>query len=185
MDLCSANDSVIVFLDLQERLTAVIEGNNTAEVVNNSSRLLQAAHLMGIPVLFTEQYSKGLGKTHRTLLDARPTESIIVHKTSFSACDSEKFCNYLKQTGRNQVILCGIEAHVCVLQTAFALLDKNYSVFVVEDAVCSRYDQNKINGLNRIQTAGAQITNRESVLFEWVGDRKHKNFREIIKNFIT
>ncbi len=185
MNLCSAQDSVMVFLDIQERLIAVVEGNSTAKVVNNSSRLLQAAQLLGIPVLFTEQYSRRLGNTHRTLLDARPTDSTIVEKTSFSACDSEKFCNYLEKTGRKQIILCGLEAHVCVLQTAFALLDKGYSVFVVEDAVCARYDINKINGINRIQAAGAQITNRESVIFEWIRDSKHTKFREIVRNLIA
>ncbi len=185
MNLCSVDDSVVVFLDIQERLIAVVESNNATQVVNNSSRLLQAAQLLNIPALFTEQYSKGLGKTHPTLLEARPPESRVIEKTAFSACDAGKFNQYLKMTGRKQVILCGIEAHVSVLQTAFSLLDKGYSVFIVEDAVCSRYHDNKINGLKRIQAAGAQITNRESVLFEWMRDNSHPKFRDIVKNLIA
>lgn len=174
----------MVFLDIQEKLIAAIEGNNATRVVNNASRLLQAASILHVPVLFTEQYSERLGTTHPTLLEARPPESRMIEKTSFNALDNESFKKYLQLSARRQVILCGMEAHVCVLQTAFSLLTDGYSVYVAEDAVCSRFDQNKLNGLRRIELAGAQVTNRESVLYEWMRDSKHPKFREIIKKLI-
>ena len=183
--LCSVEDSLVVFVDIQERLIAAIEGNNAASVVNNASRLLQAAHALDVPVLFTEQSPKKLGETHPTLLDARPPESRMVEKTSFSACEKEDFVRYLELSGRKEIIVCGMETHVCVLQTTFGLLERGYSVYVVEDAVCSRTSLNKANGLNRMLAAGAQITNRESVLFEWMRDATHPKFREISKKLIV
>lgn len=185
MQLCSADNSLVVFLDIQERLIAAIEGKSATTIVNNASRLLQAAHMLSIPVLFTEQYSEKLGSTHRTLLDAKPPESRMIKKSSFSAYENEDFRKYLEMSGRREVILCGMEAHACVLQTAFALLADGYSVYVVEDATCSRIEQNKENGLKRIQIAGAQIINCESVLYEWVRDSSHPRFREIIQKLIA
>lgn len=185
MQLCSADNSLVVFLDIQERLIAAIEGKRAATIVNNASRLLQAAHMLSIPVLFTEQYSEKLGGTHRTLIDAKPPESRMIEKSSFSAYENEDFRKYLKMSGRREIILCGMEAHACVLQTAFALLSDDYSVYVVEDATCSRIEQNKENGIKRIQVAGAQITNCESVLYEWVRDSSHPRFREIIQKLIA
>ena len=182
--LCSPERSLVVFLDIQEKLIAAVEGKSITHVVNNASRLLQAAHILHVPVLFTEQYSDRLGGTHPTLLDARPPESRVIQKTSFSAYDNENFRKYLDLSGRREIILCGIEAHVCVLQTAFSLLNDGYSVYVVEDAVCSRTEANKLNGLRRIEQAGGQISNRESVLYEWIRDSQHPNFREIIKQLI-
>ncbi len=185
IQLCSAENSLVVFIDIQERLIAAIEGNNATTVVNNASRLLQAAHILDVPVLFTEQSSKKLGATHPTLREARPPESRMVEKTCFSACENPDFIKYLELSGRKEVIVCGMETHVCVLQTVFGLLERGYSVHVVEDTVCSRYEHNKINGLNRLQMAGAQITNRESVLFEWMRDSTHPRFREISKKLIV
>lgn len=184
IQLCSADNSLIVFLDIQERLIAAVEGKSAMAVVNNASRLLQAAHMLAIPVLFTEQYSEKLGNTHRTLLDAKPPESRMVEKSSFSAYENKDFRKYIEMSGRREIILCGMEAHVCVLQTAFALLDNGYNVYVVEDATCSRIEQNKENGLKRVQVAGAQISNCESVLYEWVRDSSHPRFREIIQKLI-
>lgn len=185
MQLCSADNSLLVFLDIQERLIAAVEGKSATTVVNNASRLLQAAHMLAIPVLFTEQYSKKLGNTHRTLLDAKPPESRIIEKSSFSAYVNEEFRKYVEMSGRREIILCGMEAHVCVLQTAFDLINDGYSVYVVEDATCSRIEQNKTNGLKRVQLAGAQISNCESVLYEWVRDSSHPRFREIIQKLIV
>ncbi len=179
------DNSLVVFLDIQEKLMATIEGKNATSVVNNASRLLQAARILKVPVLFTEQYSNRLGNTHPTLLDARPPQSRVVEKTCFSACDSKEFVRYLEISGRREIIICGVEAHVCVLQTAFSLLKSDYSVFAVEDAVCSRYEHNKFNGLRRIQAAGAQITNRESVLYEWLRDSTHPRFREINRKLLA
>ena len=183
--LCRADDSVMVFLDIQEKLIAVIEGNNAARVVNNASRLLQAARILDIPVLFTEQYSERLGTTHPVLQEARPASSRLVQKTCFSATDNAEFMEYLGLTGRKQVVLCGMEAHVVVLQTALALQSAGYEVFVAEDSVCSRFADYKENGISRLQASGVQITNRESILFEWMRDSTHPNFREIVKNLIA
>ncbi|MDO6461210.1 hydrolase [Granulosicoccaceae sp. 1_MG-2023] len=183
--LCHVDQSVMVFLDIQEKFIAVIEGNNAARVVNNASRLLQAARILDIPVLFTEQYSERLGTTHPILQEARPPSSQLIQKTCFSATDSEEFMSYLALTGRKQVVLCGMEAHVVVLQTALSLQNAGYEVFVAEDTVCSRFEEYKTNGIRRLMAAGVQITNRESILFEWMRNNTHPNFREIVKNLIA
>ena len=143
--LCTVENSLVVFIDIQERLIAAIEGKSAASVVNNASRLLQAAHALSVPVLFTEQSPGKLGNTHPTLLEARPPESRMVEKTSFSACEQDEFIRYLELSGRNEIIICGMETHVCVLQTTFDLLGRGYTVSVVEDAVCSRTTDNKNN----------------------------------------
>jgi nicotinamidase-related amidase len=183
--VCSIDDSLVVFVDIQERLIGAMEGNNAASVVNNASRLLQAAQILDVPVLFTEQSPEKIGGTHPTLLDARPSSSRMIEKTTFSACDTPEFLDYLDKIGRRQMIVCGMETHVCVLQTTLGLLNAGYDVFIVEDAVCSRFDHNRQNGISRMQACGAHITSRESVLFEWMRDSQHPRFREISKKLIV
>ena len=143
-------------------------------VVRATGILLEAAGRLGIPVWVTEQYPKGLGCTVAEVAAKVPPGSTRVEKTSFSACAS------LPLT-RPQVVLAGMEAHVCVLQTALELAAAGRDVFVVADAVCSRAEANYSNALTRLQMAGVVVTNTESVIFEWLRDASNEHFRTLSK----
>ena len=169
--------SHLVIIDMQERLASAMPGDALQNVVKNCGILLQAAALFEVPALYTEQYPKGLGKTHPDLmqwLSAKPR----VEKTAFSSCDEPTFCRQLT-SDRPQVVLAGMEAHICILQTALALQAMGRLVFVAEDAVLSRSPSNKANALDRLRQAGIVVSNTESIVFEWLGAAEGEAFKQI------
>ena len=170
--LARADDSTLVLIDIQERLAGVMPARES--IVRSAGILLEAAGRIGIPVVATEQYPQGLGPTVAELTAKLPADGKRIEKTSFSACAA------LPLT-RPQVILAGMEAHVCVLLTALELAAAGREVFVVADAVCSRTEANRSNALARLQAAGVTVTNTESVLFEWLRDAGHEHFRAVSK----
>ena len=170
--LARAGDSTLVVIDIQERLAAVMPAR--ASVVRATGILLEVAARLNIPVLVTEQYPKGLGSTVAEVAAKLPEGSMRVEKTCFSACAT------LPLT-RPQVVLTGMEAHVCVLQTALELAAAGREVFVVGDAVSSRTEANYSNALARLQTAGIVVTNTESLVFEWLRDAAHEHFQAVLK----
>ena len=147
------------------------------QVIANSSRLCQAATLLDIPITHTEQYPQGLGETEPALQAYLPSAAI--EKTSFSCCKAEHFPSRLAHARRKQIVLSGMESHVCVLQTAIQLKQLGYQVFVLEDAICSRYKHHHKNALQRLHQAGIVISSTESTLFEWLRDAKHEHFKAI------
>jgi isochorismate hydrolase len=171
--------SQIAIVDIQVKLSMAMPADDMKNVIKNSSVLLQAANLMAIPVIVTEQYPQGLGETVQDLaqylLKSKP-----IAKTAFSACGEPKFNQQLHHD-KSQIILAGMETHICVLQTALDLFAQGKQVFVVEDAVISRDANNKSNALKRLRSAGCVITNTESVLFEWLGDANHEDFKALSK----
>ena len=178
--ILTEQDSIVVVIDIQQRLLTVMPEYTGESVVKQTDILLQAASEINIPLLITEQYPKGLGTTVETL---QPYVSVTnrIEKTCFSCADADGFMSSLRSSHKRQVILVGMEAHICILQTALALQTQGYQVFVVEDAVCSRTQKNQDNAMQRLQQAGVTITNTESVLFEWLGDAKHSAFRTLSK----
>jgi nicotinamidase-related amidase len=180
-NLCSAAQSQLLIIDIQERLAAAMETKDREGVLNNTSILLQAATLLEIPAVKTEQYPKGLGPTEKGLLDHMPADSNSIEKMSFSCCANDEFCASALEEERKQFIIAGMETHVCVLQTAFELQQRGYQPFVVADAVCSRTGRNRRIALQRMRQAGITITSTESVLFEWLRDATHPQFRTISK----
>lgn len=170
--LARAADSALVVIDIQERLAAAMPAREP--VVRATRILLEAAARLDIPVLVTEQYPKGLGATVPEVAARLPGGSVRVEKTSFSACAALPL-------NRPQVVLAGMEAHVCVLQTALELAAAGREVFLVGDAVCSRTEANYFNALARAQAAGIVVTNTESVVFEWLRDAAHGHFRALSK----
>lgn len=148
-------------------------------VLRNAEILLKSATCLGIPVLATEQYPKGLGSVVRELAALLPVGTPSIEKTSFSCAAVESFSTALTATGRSQVILAGTESHVCVLQSAFDLLAAGKTVFVVEDATCSRAVANHVNAMERLRWAGAVVTNSESVVFEWLRDAQNEKFKTL------
>lgn len=178
--LINAQDSTLLIIDIQERLFPVIEGHN--EVAEHSAWLIQVAQRVGVPVVLTEQYSKGLGPTIAKLREGMADEAII-EKLHFSAARDGELS---KRPGgeRKQFVICGIETHICVLQTVLDLVARGNQVFVVEEAVGSRRASDKALGLARMQQAGASIVSREMVAFEWMEQAGTDLFRSISKEFI-
>jgi nicotinamidase-related amidase len=172
--------AVLVVTDVQERLFAAMDAERRDEMVRNLKILLVAARRLDTPVVVTEQYPKGLGRTLpelRVLLDHATT----LEKTSFSACGAAGFSERLTALAADPVILTGVEAHVCILLTALDLLGRGNRVSVVADAVCSRRAATMDIGLAQARQAGAVITSTETVVFQLLGRSDTEVFREISK----
>lgn len=178
--LCAAETSQFVVIDIQVRLAAAMPPETRERVMKNSGILLQAARLLQVPTVVTEQYPKGLGNTEPAVAQHFSENLGVVCKTCFASSGAAGFDAALDaHHGRHQVILAGMEAHVCVLQSAMELLGRGYQVFVVEDAVSSRDDANRHNAMARLRQAGAVVTSTESVLFEWLRDASHPQFKAV------
>lgn len=175
--LCRRNASQLVLIDVQEKLCGVMKPAMLEVVVANCSILLQAANLLQVSTQYTEQAPAKLGATLPELAQ-HLDKQLLVEKTSFSCCNVEKFCTQLAPQ-HSQLILAGMESHICVLQTALDLQAMGKQVFVVEDAIISRNAANKHNALERMRQAGVIVTNAESVVFEWLQGADHPAFREI------
>lgn len=176
-NLLSVNDSVLVIIDVQTQLTSVIA--EAPGMCVRTAVLLQAAQQLQVPVLVTEQYPQGLGRTERVIISKLPDPLPIYEKTGFSCFSAPGFSDALQATKRKQVIIIGVEAHICVMQTALDFLAMGYQVYIVEDAVCSRKADHKLYALKRIYQQGATITNYESVMFEWLRDANHAEFKTL------
>jgi len=175
----SANQSHLAIVDVQEKLCRIMPEADMQAVIKHCGILLQAANLLEVPATITEQYPDGLGPTEPHLAQFIGTTRPIA-KTVFSACAAPAFKARL-QRDQSQIVLAGIEAHICVLQTALDLLALGKQVFVVEDAIISRNPDHKRNALMRLSDAGCIIINTESVVFEWLGNAAHPAFKEIAK----
>lgn len=177
--LCHAEQSQLLIIDIQERLAAAMPEKVIDKVIKNNNILLQAASVLDIPVIHSEQYPKGLGITVSAIAKNLPATTQSVTKTSFSCSANADFNDLVLQHNRKQIIISGIEAHVCVLQTALQLHSQGFLVYVVADAVCSRTKFNYKNALDRLRQAGIIISNVESVLFEWLRDASHPQFKAL------
>ncbi len=183
--LCHASDSIFIVIDLQKRLLPALARTDAKNTFVNSEKLAIASRYLEIPVIVTEQAPEKLGKTlsnvaQHCISKSRP----VIVKNSFSAVQFSRFRQLLSYSGRSQVVICGAEAHVCVLQTVMDLIALNMQVFVIEDAIASRLPSNKLNAINRMREAGAIITNTESVIFEWLGASSHPKFKKIHEKLI-
>jgi len=171
---------VLVVVDVQERLFNAMDAERRDDMVANVKILASAARRLDVPVLVTEQYPKGLGRTLpelRTLLgDTPPFE-----KTVFSCAGADGFMDRVRALGADHVILTGIEAHVCVLLTALDLLTRGLRVSIVADAVCSRRPANLEISLGQARQAGAVVTATETVVFQLLGGADSDAFRELSK----
>jgi len=171
------DDVVLVVIDIQDRLAAVMERRD--EVVGVASRLARVAQLIGAPVIETRQYPKGLGGTVPELAEVLETATV-VDKTCFCCASEPGFVEALQATGRRQVAIVGMETHICVSQTALALLDGGYRVHVVADGVCSRFARDYEIALARLRAEGAVVTTSESVMYEAVGRAGTDEFKALL-----
>lgn len=177
--LDSAN-AILLVIDVQERLCAAMDPQTLQRLCANTGTLLQGAEELGVPVIYTEQYSKGLGPTLPELRQWAPAAPV-VEKLTFSCCGNPDFLAQIRATGRKQVIVTGMETHVCVLQTVIGLLGEGYVVHVVQDSVMSRSPDNRQTALEAMAQAGAVPTSTESVLFQLLKVAGTESFRKLSK----
>ncbi len=175
--LCDSNNSTLVIIDVQERLTEAMPAKVLFRLKKNITLLIKAADSLSIPIFATEQYPKGLGSMEQEIVEILPSNALRFEKTCFSCVGADNFLEKLKSSGKKQIILLGLEAHVCVLQTAIDLLVNDYQVFVVIDGICSRHRENYEASLLRMRQSGIITCIAESVLFEWLRDSKNEHFK--------
>ena len=170
--------SQVVVIDIQDKLVDVMPKSEIKKVIDASSVLIQAAKILEVPCLYTEQYPKGLGLTVKKIKSLLPEPAI--EKKTFSCLDESKFKSALVKS-RPQIILCGLETHICILQTALALKAAGKEVFVLEDATLSRSSLHHQNAIARLRSEGIVVTNIESVIFEWLRAAEGDHFKIIAK----
>ena len=172
MSLLNQNDAIVVIIDIQEKLATAVYDKN---IVNVASKLAQAAKILDIPVIITEQYPKGLGETVAEIKDN--VTATYFEKTDFSAFKNIK--EALEKSGKKQVVICGIEAHICVHQTTNDLIEAGFEVHILKDGIGSRKEFEFAQGLNRMEKNGAIITCLEIALFEFLKGASHSDFKTI------
>lgn len=176
-----AATSGLLVVDVQERLApAIHEGER---VIENAGWLIKVAREVDVPVRLTEQYPQGLGPTVPQVR-AQVLDDELLEKVHFSCMESDNIRRQLARLGRRQIIMAGTEAHVCVLQSALALVAEGYEVFVVADAVSSRKPQDAELALARMRDAGVRIVTREMVAFEWLHRADTDLFRRVQQRYI-
>jgi nicotinamidase-related amidase len=169
--------TALVVVDFQEAFRSPI--NDFAQIASRLSIIVRGFQILNLPVIITEQYPKGLGKTAEEILFLMPPEFEFVEKSAFSSCGATVFMEKLRATGASQILLCGLETHVCVNQTAHDLLNENFSVHLLTDCVSSRFSHDKLAGLKKMQMSGVVSSSVEMALFELMRDAKHEQFKEI------
>ena len=170
-------DCILVVVDVQERLTDVMQ--NKTDFLRNLTHFIKGAHVLGLPILWTEQAPEKIGKTIFEVADLFSGRTPI-KKVSFSCYACDEFVTALKKLKRKQVLLAGIEAHVCVYQTAQDLTGAGFEVQVVADAVSSRTLRNRDLGFERIKACGASLTSVETALCELLREAKGEKFKQIL-----
>lgn len=170
-------EAILVAIDFQEKLMPAMK--NGQDVVEKMEKLAKGFVVLDLPILTTQQYTKGLGETVEAIQTAMGEKFKPIEKTSFSAMGEPEFVKALEASGRKTIVLAGVEAHVCVQQTALDLLEAGYHVFLVNDAISSRDNTDKKYAQRRMNDAGAIGTTYEAVLFELVGGAREDGFKQI------
>lgn len=176
--MLSLENTILVIVDVQGKLAHLM--HEKALLFENLQRIIQGAGVLDIPIIVTEQYPKGLGPTvpeiAPLLSDIQP-----ISKMCFSCCGSMHFMQALRATGRKQILIAGIEAHVCVYQTTMDLLNLGYKVQIVADAVSSRTALNQEIALEKMKSGGASLTSTEMALFELLRTAESAKFKEVLR----
>jgi nicotinamidase-related amidase len=169
--------AALVVVDIQDAFRHVVP--DFSEIAANALTAIWGFQKLEVPFFITEQYPKGLGRTAEEILFALPDDFEIFEKTSFSACGSEPFVMGLAERDISQIVLCGLETHICVSQTAHDLLERGFEVHLLLDCVCSRFEKDKQAGLRKMRMNGVIPSSVETALFELMGDSLHPKFKEI------
>lgn len=180
--LLNQTDSLLLLIDVQEKLyTKVVD---SAAIVSRCEWLLKLSKAMHVPILVSEQYPRGLGRTIAPLATYCDAENVI-EKVHFSCMQEPHFVTRLTHFNKKQLILIGMEAHVCVLQTAFDMQEAGFEVFVVVDAVSSRSAMDSKYGLKRMKQKGIGLVTAEMVFFEWLRQAGTSEFKALSQAFFT
>ena len=174
-----AAQTVLVIIDMQESFRSVI--SDFAEVSARIALVAHAAQLLNVPIIITEQYPKGLGHTADEIMAVMPASFEAIEKTAFSSCGAQAFETELERTRALHILLCGIEAHICVNQTAHDLMERGYRVHLLTECITARTAHNKQTGLAKMHQSGALPSSIEMALFELMRDAKHEQFKAIQK----
>lgn len=175
-------DTLALIIDYQERLVPVI--NNSQELIHNTTKLIKGFNILDVPMLVTQQYTKGLGMTVAEIKELYGDDFTYYDKLTFSCAQDESIRKAIAQSGRKNIIICGVEAHICVLQTVIDLLADGYKVIIVEDCIGSRKEYDKLTAIKRAIAEGAIPTTYEAILFELTqvaGTQNFKKISELIK----
>ncbi len=175
--LLSAHSSQLLIVDVQERLLPVMSSPDAC--LANIVRLAKAARQLGIPITISEQYPQGIGPSAAPIRTACEGAAETLTKITFSCGHDEKIAARIAATGRRQLLVCGIEAHICVLQSALAFASAHFDVFVVADAVTSREPASKEIALRRLERAGVIPVTVEMAVFEWLGRAGTADFKTL------
>jgi len=180
MPLCQRDWCQLLIIDAQERLAAAMPMDELELVTTNINRLISAAKTFGIPIIATQHNSKGLGPVMESIRGLLPADTLPTEKSAFSCCTASGFeRNISAHPDRRQLVVVGMEAHICISQTVSGLQRWGYQVFVPADAVISRKPVCKANVLDRMRHSGIHVVCSESVAFEWIGDSSQEGFREV------
>lgn len=175
--MISPEETALIVVDVQGKLANIV--HESEFVVNQMEALIKGAQILDVPIIWMEQYPEGLGPTTDQLKGHLEEEKYVTKRT-FSACLEEQFMEVIEEVGRKSFLVLGIEAHVCVYQTVRDLLQKEYDVEIVLDAVSSRTETNRKIGIEKMRSLGATITSTEMALFELMKTSKHPRFKEVI-----
>ncbi|MFC6673105.1 hydrolase [Marinobacterium aestuariivivens] len=179
--LIDSQKSLLLLVDVQDKLVPAVEAPQA--LLDNCRWLMEIARYLQVPVLASEQYPRGIGHTSNALRELLPDDAVL-EKTFFS-CMSEAACRDAIDDGqREQIVVIGIEAHVCVLQTAIELREQAREVYVVADCISSRNPSDKALAIERMREAGIRIVSREMVAFEWMRKAGTDSFRHISRNYL-
>ena len=177
------NNCYLLIIDIQEKLLSHIF--NKGKIKYHSNLLVELFIELNIPIIYTEQYPKGLGSTIKCLKKKLTNNnSKKIEKTTFSAFENKEFKNLLVQKKRNQVIILGIESHICVLQTAFDLLENQMNVYIVEECIGSRKLGDSKLGVDRMLKKGISLINFEMIFFELIRDSKNQFFKKLSSKYV-
>lgn len=171
------HSSLFLIIDMQDRLLQAI--SNFESILDQTVRMAKYANAIGIPILMTEQYRKGLGDSNSMLLD-EVDKSDIIEKVTFSAFDCPEFVRSLNEKKTKTIVIAGVESHICVCQTALAALELGYDVRILADAIGSRTEINKEIGIEKMRQCGAVIESTESILYEWLKQAGTPEFKAIL-----
>ena len=176
--LLVTDKSALLIIDIQERILPVINDHET--VVQNTIKLIKGFKVLGVPIYYTEQYPKGLGPTAKVIKDELD-ENQAIQKLSFSCSGAGKLFELLKEKNLEQIVVCGIESHVCVQQTVLDLIANGFQVNLAADAVSSRKVKDYEIALARMRQHGAEVTTTEAILFELLNVCATPEFKQISK----
>lgn len=181
--LMKLEDSLLLIIDVQERLTPAMD--NPRDVINNCAGLIGVAKRLGIPTFITEQYPQGLGPTMFDLREEAGENALYFPKMEFSCAKNEKIMEAIKKSGKKQIVIAGIECHICITQTALDLKALGYEVFVVANASSSRKALQAGMALQRLMHNGVEVVTLEMAYFEWLQKAGTPEFKEISKRYIV